>query len=225
VINRILIIVDNQRPRKRSRFSTDDSIITHHRSLNSPLLVDDDTIDINQLDPQEPLFSSTNNESLINNSNSMEAAVKMVQPIVDIIFNAFGDQLKNVQSKTIQSSHPNSPQFDSPMMMPYFPLTSPARPIVLHAVNFNIQLTAKQPTINSIEKQNSLTNAGLNGNDNLQLTSLTELKQKVVSYILSNSLTTDHQMNDDNQEKRRKLKRIVQLAVVGVSVLCGYLLL
>jgi hypothetical protein len=54
---------------------------------------------------------------------------------------------------------------------------------------------------------------------------LTELKQKVVSYILSNSLTTDHQMNDDNQEKRRKLKRIVQLAVVGVSVLCGYLLL
>jgi hypothetical protein len=152
----------------------------------------------------------------------MEAAVKMVQPIVDIIFNAFEDQLKNVQAKPIQPSlsncSPTSPQFYSPMMIPYFPLTSPARPIVLHAVNFNIQLTTKQ----SLGKQNSneqhLTNIGLNENNN----SLSELKEKVISYIFSNNLITE---SDGNQTKKRKLKRIVQLAVVGVSVLCGYLLL
>jgi hypothetical protein len=169
-----------------------------------------------------------NNESLINNSNSMETAVKMVQPIVDIIFNAFEDQLKNVQS-SLSNCSSISPQFYSPMIIPYFPLTSPARPIVLHAVNLNIQLTTKQTTINSTGKQNSnkqhLTNTSFNENDNLQSISLTELKEKIVSYILSNNLITDHQTNDVNQRKRRKLKRIVQLAVVGVSVLCGYLLL
>jgi len=190
--------------------------------------MDDDTIDINQLDPQEPLLSSLNNESLINNSNSMEAAVKMVQPIVDIIFNAFEDQLKHVQTKTIQPSFSNvssiSPQIYSPMMIPYFSSTSPARPIVLHAVNFNIQLTAKQPTINSLTTQNS-PNVRLAEHDHLQLTSLTELKEKVVSYILSNNFITDHQTNDDHHGKSLQLKRIVQLAVVAVSVLCGYFLL
>jgi hypothetical protein len=175
-----------------------------------------------------------NNESLINNSNSMDAAVKMVQPIVDIIFNAFEDQLKNAQTKPIQSPTSNnssiSPQFYSPMMIPYFPLTSPTRPIVLHTVNFNIQLTTKQPPpINSIGKQNfneqHLTNARLNENDNLSSISLSELKEKVISYILSDNLITDHQTNDGNQRKTHKLKRIVQLAAVGVSVLCGYLFL
>jgi len=176
-----------------------------------------------------------NNESLINNSNSMDVAVKMVQPIVDIIFNAFENQLKNVQAKRIQSPISNissiSPQFYSPMMIPYFPLTSPTRPIVLHTVNFNIQLTTKQPPpINSIGKQNfneqHLTNVRLNENDNLSSISLSELKEKVISYILSdNNLITDHQTNDDNQRKTRKLKRIVQLAAVGISVLCGYLFL
>jgi len=174
-----------------------------------------------------------NNESLINNSNSMDVAVKMVQPIVDIIFNAFENQLKNVQAKRIQSPISNissiSPQFYSPMMIPYFPLTSPTHPIVLHAVNFNIQLTTKQPTINSIVKQNfdeqNLTNPRLNENDTLSSISFSELKEKVISYILSDNLITDHQTNDGNQRKTRKLKRIIQLAAVGVSVLCGYLFL
>lgn len=195
-------ILDHQNPTKRSRLTTDD------------------TIDINQLDPQEPLLSSLNNESLINNSNSMEAAVKMVQPIVDIIFNAFEDQLKHVQTKTIQPSISNV----SPMMIPYFSSTSPVRPIVLHAVNFNIQLTSKQPSINPLTTQN-LTNVRLTEHDHLPLTSLIELKEKVVSYILSNNCITDHQTNDDHHGKRRKLKRIIQFAVVGVSVLCGYFLL
>jgi len=165
-----------------------------------------------------------NNESLINNSNSMETAVKMVQPIVDIIFNAFEDQLKNVQS-SLSNCSSISPQFYSPMIIPYFPLTSPARPIVLHAVNFNIQLTTRNSTGKQNSNEQHLTNTSFNENDNLQSISLTELKDKIVSYILSNNLITDHQTNDVNQRKRRKLKRIVQLAVVGVSVLCGYLLL
>lgn len=194
-------------------------MITNHRSS---VFVDGDTIDINQLDQQEPLLSSMNNESLINNSTSMEAAVKMVQPIVDIIFNAFEDQLKHVQTKSIPSSlsKPPSiaPHFCSPMITPYFPLPSPARPIVLHAVNFNIQLTAKQSKSNVQQS----TNVRLPENDHLQLTSLTDLKERVISYILSNSFIGSHQTNDDHHGRRRNWKRIVQLAVVGVSVLCGY---
>ncbi|CAF3589033.1 unnamed protein product [Rotaria socialis] len=222
-----------QGPTKRTRVSTDDdSIITNHRSLNSPILIDDDTIDINQLDEQEPLSSSTNNDRLTsNNLNSMETAVKMVQPIVNIIFDAFEDQLKNVQTKTIEASFPNSSpissfrtisphQIYSPMMMPSYPLRSSARPIILHAVNFNIQLTTKQSINNSTS-----TNIILNNNQNLQSVTLTELKQKLISYMLTNTFITNHITNDTYPKQRLKLKRIAQLAVVGVSVLCGYLLL
>lgn len=165
-------------------------------------MIDDDTIDINQLDHQEPLSSS------MNNSNSMDVAVKMVQPIVDIIFNAFEDQLKTIQTKSLQSSLSTNSSI-------YYPLTSPTRPIVLHAVNFNIQLTTKQPTTNVIEKNKQKSNE----NDN----SLNELKEKVLSYLPSNNFINDFQTNDDNQRERRNLKRFVQLAAVGVSVLCSYL--
>ncbi|CAF3617696.1 unnamed protein product [Rotaria sp. Silwood1] len=227
-----------QSPTKRSRLSIDDSIITNHHSLNAPIYIDDDhTIDINQLDQQEPLSLSMNNDMLINNTNSMETAVKMVQPIVDIIFNAFEDQLKNVQTKTIESSFSNCSSLSSlgkslphqlypSIMIPYFPLKLSNRPIILHAVNFNIQLTTKQSTINqqsSIEQ--STTNTILHENHHLQSISLTEVKQKLISYILSNNSITNHKTNDNYQKKRQKLKRIVQLAVFGVSVLCGYLLL
>ncbi|CAF3869808.1 unnamed protein product [Adineta steineri] len=198
----------HQNPVKRSRLSTDDSII------NS------DIIDINQLDQQESLSLS------INNSNSMETAVKMVQPIVDIIFHAFEDQLKNAQIKSNQTSHSNSSLTNvSPKLLhpskiyPHFPLTSPTHPIVLHAVNFNIQLTTKQPTVVSSEQY--LINTTSNENDSLQTIFLTELKRKVASCILSNSYET----NGNHQRQRQKLKRIAQLAVLGVSVLCGYLLL
>ncbi|CAF0763300.1 unnamed protein product [Adineta steineri] len=202
------IFLDHQNPVKRSRLSTDDSII------NS------DIIDINQLDQQESLSLS------INNSNSMETAVKMVQPIVDIIFHAFEDQLKNAQIKSNQTSHSNSSLTNvSPKLLhpskiyPHFPLTSPTHPIVLHAVNFNIQLTTKQPTVVSSEQY--LINTTSNENDSLQTIFLTELKRKVASCILSNSYET----NGNHQRQRQKLKRIAQLAVLGVSVLCGYLLL
>jgi hypothetical protein len=154
----------------------------------------------------------------------MEAAVKMVQPIVEIIFNAFEDQFKNIQPTTLSNSpliEFPSHQFYSPAMISSLSLTTPARPLVLHAVNFNIQLTTK----NSLEKQTSseqyMTNATLNKNGYLQSISISELKQKVMSSILSNNLIT----NVGSQSKRRKLKRIVQLAIFGVSVLCGYLLL
>lgn len=170
-----------------------------------------------------------NNESVINNSNSMETAVKMVQPIVDIIFNAFEDQLKNVQSSISNSSPILLHQHHPPKMIPYLPLTPPTRPVVLHAVNFNIQLTTEQPTVKPIEKQNFnehySTNTTSDEYDYSQFISLTGLKQKVKSCILSSNLMTNHETHDDNRRKRRKLKRIVQLAVVGVSVLCGYFLL
>jgi hypothetical protein len=208
----LAIFLDHQNPPKRSRISIDDSVIINHRSLNSALPIDSDTIDINQLS------SSMNNESLINNSTSMVNAVKMVQPIVDIIFNAFEDQLKTIQSSLSNDSKTSPEQLHPPMMIPYFPLTPPAHPIVLHAVNFNIQLTAKQPVINSIEQY--LANTTLKENNHLQSIALTECKRKVVSCVLSNNL-----INDSNQRTRRKLKQIVQLAAIGVSVLCGYLLL
>jgi len=199
-------------------------VIINHRSLNSALPIDSDTIDINQLDQQDPLSSSMNNQSLINNSTSMVTAVKMVQPIVDIIFNAFEDQLKTIQSSLSNDSKTSTEQLHPPMMIPYFPLTPPAHPIVLHAVNFNIQLTAKQqPIMNSTEQY--LANTTLKENNHLQSIALTECKRKVVSCVLSNNLITDHETNDSNQRKRRKLKRIIQLAAIGVSVLCGYLLL
>ena len=200
-------------------------MVENHRLLNSPISNDDNTIDINQIDEHEPLLSPMPDKSLINNSTSMDAAVKMVQPIVDIIFNAFEDQLKTIQPPVLNSTTDSSRVFP-PMMIPCFPLTSPTRPIVLHAVNFNIQLTAKEPTIKSIEEPNSSelqTNVRLN--ENLQSISFSGLKEKVISYILSNNLITDHQTEDGNDETSRKLKRIVQLAAVGVSVLCGYLFL
>ncbi|CAF4080511.1 unnamed protein product [Rotaria sp. Silwood2] len=226
-----------QRPAKRARLSIDDSIISNHRSLNSPIFIDDDTIDINQLDQQESLSLSVNNDMLINNTNSMETAVQMVQPIVDIIFNAFEDQLKNVQTKTIESSLSNYSslsslrkfslhQLDPSIMIPHIPLKLSNRPIILHAINFNIQLTTKQTTINqqrSIEQ--CTTNTILNESHDLKMISLTELKKKLISYILSNDLITNHRPKDNCQKKRHKLKRIVQLAAFGVSVLCGYLLL
>jgi len=216
----INLILDHQSPTKRSRISIDDSVIINHRSLNSALPIDSDTIDINQLDQQDPLSSSMNNESLINNSTSMVNAVKMVQPIVDIIFNAFEDQLKTIQSSLSNDSKTSTEQLHPPMMIPYFPLTPPAHPIVLHAVNFNIQLTAKQ---HSTEQY--LANTTLKENNHLQSIALTECKRKVVSCVLANNLITDHETNDSIRRKRRKLKRIIQLAAIGVSVLCGYLLL
>ena len=189
-------------------------------TTNSPILIDDDTIDINQLDPQEPLSSTIKIESYINNSTSMEAAVKMVQPIIDIIFHAFEDQLKHVQTKSIQppaslsDTSPIAAPFCSPLIMPYFPLSSPPppRPIVLHAVNFNIQLSRKQSESNaqhltnenSLEKDNSL---------------LTDVQERLASYILSNHFL------DGNHQGRQHFKRIAQLAVVGLSALCGYWLL
>ena len=150
----------------------------------------------------------------------MEAAVKMVQPIVDIIFHAFEDQLKHVQTKSIQppaslsDTSPIAAPFCSPLIMPYFPLSSPPppRPIVLHAVNFNIQLSRKQSESNaqhltnenSLEKDNSL---------------LTDVQERFASYILSNHFL------DGNHQGRQHFKRIAQLAVVGLSALCGYWLL
>ena len=130
-----------------------------------------------------------NNESFINNSTSIEAAVKMVQPIVEIIFNAFEDQFKHVQTKSITSP------FCSPLIMPSLPLSSPARPIVLHAVNFNIQLSKKK------------------SDSNVQ--QFTDLQEKLLSHLLSNSFISEHR-------ERGNIRRIVQLAVVGLSVLCGY---
>ena len=95
------------------------------------------------------------------------------------------------------------------MIIPYIPMTSSIRPITLHAVNINIQLTTKQEDTSS------------NGNDNSESILFSELRQKIIPFILSNNSIIDH----NPQRKRYKLKRIVQLAVFGISVLCGYLLL
>lgn len=213
----LLLILANENPTKRSRFFTRDSIITNHHALHSSIIVDSDTIDINQFDPQKSLASTMNNESFINNSTSMEAAVKMVQPIVEIIFNAFEDQFKHVQTKSIPppASLPNSSAitspFCSPLIMPSLPLSSPARPIVLHAVNFNIQLLKKQsePNIQYLADEN------LSEKDNSLVTSFTDLQEKLLSHLLSNSFISEHR-------ERGNLRRIIQLAVVGLSVLCGY---
>lgn len=190
--------------------------------MNPPILIDDDTIDINQIDDDQPSTSSITNGTIRNNSSSMETAVKMVQPIVDIIFDAFEDQLKHAEIKAMKSSPLNSLsrtslqtispyQIYSPIIASSYPVLTTTRPIVLQAVNFNIQLTKKQ----SITSENS-TNTISNENHPLQSISLTEFKQQLMTYILSNNLIS-------NPRKRHKLKRIVQLAAFGVSVLCGYL--
>jgi hypothetical protein len=157
----------------------------------------------------------------MNNSNSIETAMKMIQPIVDIIFNAFEGQLRNAQTKSNQSlSHL------TPVMIPCFPLTSSVHPIALHAVNFNIQLATKQQTMSSIEKSTISELYLTNENHNSSSVLFTEFKQKVISLILSNDLTTDYETHGGVQRKKRhQLKRITQLVVFGVSVLCGYLLL
>ena len=145
--------------------------------------MDSDTIDINQLDSPEVVSSPT-----------MEVAVKMVQPIVDIIFNAFEDQLKTVTTNCLLS--PSQTQYSPPFI-------SSTHPVVLHAINFNVQLTTKQNS----SKPNP-------------------------SKILSNE--NDHssgsesilaQANDHSQRRKRKLKRLAQLAIFSVSVFCSYLLM
>lgn len=204
----LLLISDDENSTKRSRFCTHDSIITNHHLSHSPIILDSETIDINQLDPRKSLSSTMHNESFINNPTSMEAAVKMVQPIVEIIFNAFEDQLKHIQTKSITSP------FCSPLIMPSLPLSSPARPIVLHAVNFNIQLSKKQ----SHCKLQYLAHENLSEKDKPFVTSFTDLQENFLSHLLSNSLISEHRDTGN-------LRRIVQLAVVGFSVLCGYWLL
>ena len=219
--------------------SFDDSIVTNHCPLDSPILLDENIIDINQADQQETFSSSMNHEFVVNDYSSMDIAVKMVQPIVDIIFNAFDDQLKTAREKTIQSStsHHSSTsplrkitpyQLYPPFMFPYLPFTKSSRPIILHAVDFNIPLTTKTSTIPSREKQNPIeqyTTNKYNDNYDLSTSSLAELKQKIISCILPNNIITDHKTNYSYQRKRHKLKRMVQLVVFGVSVLCGYFLL
>ncbi|UJR31009.1 hypothetical protein I4U23_018520 [Adineta vaga] len=204
------MLLDHSSSTKQLQFSTNDSIITLDRFLNSSLPMDNDTIDINQLDPHEISSSSLNNESLVSNTHSMEAAVKMVQPIVDIIFNAFEDQLKTVSTNAIHT--PSTSQL--------LPLPPSTCPVVLHAVNFNIQLTTKQ---NSVEQY--LPNTISNENNHLQSSSSIELKRRLVDSMLSNNSLTHLEINDNSQRRRHKLKRLAQLAVFGVSVLCGYLLM
>lgn len=189
--------------------------------------IDNHTIDINQVDEQKLVESSTPTSSLVNQSNSMDAAVKMIQPVVDIIFSAFEDQLKSIQP-TLSNLKTQPSTLPSPMMVPYYPITTPTRPVVLHTINFNIQLSGRNSTMKPAEEQifdEFPTHDRLNEQEHLQLMSLNRLKRKVISYLKPNSFVTDHQGNYNDIEKHDQLQRIAQLAVVGASVLWSYFFL
>lgn len=187
-------------PTKRSRLSLD-------HSAGSTVDTDPCTIDINQRDVEKSTSFSLDEKLPLNHSNAIANAVKMVQPIVDIIFNAFENQLKTNESSAIS---PVPYPIYSPLMMSYAPSRALARPITLHAVHFNIQLTNETPTkatltdvsssmprLNSTSKDNSETNL-----------SASDLSLKEGD---DSTLNTGH-----------RLKQMLQFALLGVSVLCGY---
>lgn len=140
----------------------------------------------------------------MNNSTAIVNAVKMVQPIVDVIFNAFENQLRTNETKTIQP-HISYPIY-SPLMMSSAPTRSSTRPITLHAVHFNIQLTADQHQQQQQQQQQS----------KVSIVDVTSSP----SPSSSTSKTTDETLTSGN-----RLKQMIQLALVGVSVICGYWLL
>ena len=106
--NHVTTLHNESNKRKYQRFSRESfSSEQTRQSMNTSSVIDDHIIDINRMDQHEQ-------------SNSMNVSVKMIQPIVDIIFNAFEDQLRTIQ--------------------PISPLT---RPVILNTVSFNIQLPGK----------------------------------------------------------------------------------
>ena len=173
-------LADPRAPVKRSRISS---------SVES----DPCTIDINQCDLEESSSFSLEEKLPLNNSTAIVNAVKIVQPIVDIIFNAFENQLKGNEIRTLQPaiSYP----IYSPLMMSCAPARSLARPITLHAVHFNIQLTTEQPSKPSI----------------VDVTSSSPPSTSDPPTTTEETLISGH-----------RLKQMIQLALVGVSVLCGY---
>jgi hypothetical protein len=172
------------------------------------------TVDINE--DTEPISYSPDAP------DSMANAVKMVQPIVDIIFNAFEDQLKTTekQQQLVQSIVSYAPPYSS-MVYPCYPSRTSIQPITLHSVHFNIQLTSgRQPTAMSYgdremtDNQSSLPNVATRKSDQSLSLSFNDLKQKLISKIVSNT----SQIETDEYQ----FKRMLQLAIVGMSALCGY---
>ena len=161
----------------------------------------------------------------------MDAALKMVQPIVEIIFNAFEDQLRSTSTNSLpsatppRSSLPRYPPhavypFYSPAAIPFCLSTSLAHPVTLHAVNFNIPLTRDQDTI----RDSSLIKTTSDHEDPSSSLSIDNVRQEIVPSI---SIISGHELDGsaDDQRQEHRLARIIQVAIVGVSVICGYWLL
>ena len=206
-------------PTKRSRLSIDQCFPAEDASRASAMLLDPCTIDINE-NTEPTSYSPTTHDSMAN-------AVKMVQPIVDIIFNAFEDQLKTTEKQQLlQSMGSYSPRVTGiPSVAPcsiypptVYPCCSSIQPVILHSVHFTIQLTSeRQPTIvrhREITDQSSLPNVAARNSDHSLSLSFTDLKQRLMSKIIANKSETE---TDEHQ-----FKRMMQLAVVGMSALCGY---
>ena len=224
-------VVGPTSPAKRSRLSSEDLLIPHRRLHACSSQGDQRTIDINESDDQVSVSTSKNNPFARSYLNPMDAAVKMVQPIVDIIFNAFEDQLRSTSTNSLPSATPPRSSFTrypshavypfySSAAIPFCLSTSLAHPVTLHAVNFNIPLTRDEDTI----RECSLIKTTSDQEDLSTSLSIDNVRQEIVS---SNSSIADHELNasTDEQRQEHRLARIIQVAIVGVSVMCGYWLL
>ena len=179
------------------------------------------TIDINE--NTEPAFCSPvlNEDLSPHTASSMATAVKMVQPIVDIIFDAFEDQLKTTERQLpVIPYAPLVTQIPADMsysiypstMYPCFSSRPLARPITLHSVHFNIQLTNERSST-----AGNLSDVVARRSDHSLSLTLNDLKQRVVSKIVANPWESD--------AEEHRFKRMMQVAIVGMSALCGYWLL
>jgi hypothetical protein len=219
-------------PNKRSRMSIDDEIFCEDRSKYSTSMYDPCTIDINQYDEQQSSsLSLVKAKNYSNHSHALVTAVKMVQPIVDIIFNAFEQQLKTTDTPSIFPISNNLVPYSvySPSNISTGASTTIVRPIALHTVHFNIQLTTEQQQQQQQQQQqlsSSICNTLIQCNDHSRSFDINELEHGILPTLASNEwsnmMIAD---NDQTHMKRQRLKQMFQYALVGMSVLCGYWLL
>ena len=201
-------------PSKRRRFSTDDLLIIDRPSNTSTSNLDSCTIDINQSNHYLSSKSSKNEAS------HMDTAVKMVQPIVDLIFDAFEHQLQTNElvPRTTINSEPST------MIVPYSSPRMATRPITLHAVHFNIQLSPEKAKRALTDTNSSSYQPSIDKEHSFSVC-FNELKHKLLSNLLTTPYLNDQNTLEMTVTQRRSFQRMIRLAIVGASVFCGYWML
>lgn len=215
----IIIVQGSHSLSKRSRLSNEHFSHFDHRSNPSNSDLDSCTIDINQSKQQLTVRSARVH------SSSMEKAVKMVQPIVDIIFNAVEDQLKTNALKLRNTVDPQT------TLVPYSPPTSitlpfcssraPPRPVTLHSVHFNVQLNPEQTQQNIFEVDKTNDSYSTSTEHSVAVC-FSELKQKLVESFLVRTQFDDWLSFSRELNNSPLFQRLLQWIIISLSVLCGY---